>query len=445
VTTALLLSGSDCENKGGDCDSLPQIYVGTPSWDGVNANCKTTNTEWCELNERITGYKTWGTKDIPVQVVNGSPVIDATANTKRIDGMCPGETQDDLVIDSGTDDTPITGDSDGATWHASSYEISGIPGEDPGVTFENADMATFDDCALNSDLHEECYQSNSCSGTYNTYISHKPASDNCGDYEDITIRVLTETDSVEDMSGDLRYAIDSDCVSGAGRFQLAPMWTYDRDGDGDYSAIFLPMQESGTGVMTNSAWITEAELFSGVSGKPLRIVKSDQVVAFDLSDEMEDKTTGTTVVSGTHNYNTGNYGGNAYFIAEELSLTELDNFEVDLTWSCATGQNGMDLGQGWQLRASDIGCSDYIQKLTLRYFTGPNRVEVQQYGNPNFTLVQPTTTTATGEAFIFEDWGLTIDATLTSWSSSGATIQIDEISLAVVNICTTGTYNLAPE
>jgi len=153
----------------------------------------------------------------------------------------------------------------------------------------------------------------------------------------------------------------------------------------------------------------------------------------------------TTVVSGTRSYNSGEYGGNAYFVVEELAVSNLDDYKVDLTWTCATGQNDIDLGQGWQLRASDLGCTDYIQKMTLRYFTSPNRVELQQYGNPNYTLVEPTTTTVDGEAFVFEDWGFTIDATLTSWSSTGATVQIDEIALNGINICTTGTYNLAPE
>ncbi len=438
--------GSDCGSKAdldgdgvpdnGECDNLSDINLGPPTFSPTTSGCRTENTDYCVLNASVYAYKVWGEAAEPsVDDGAGVPSTPPVANTTRA-GPCYGETGDDPVVyDIGTSDP------DGATWYASSYETSG-----GAVDPSSADMSTFDDCIPGATGADACTASNACDGTYNTLVSRPPDSNDCDDYEELSLRLQTLLLERRAASGGGRYAKDAECSSGSGRFHLAPFWKYDRNRDGLYSAVFLPLQMSGTGVMTNQASVTAASWVTGTPGKTLRMVRGDQTVSFDLDDALENPGATGVVISGSHSFNAGVYVGNPYFVVEDLDDFEGDDFQVDLSWTCGTGGEPRDLGQGWQLRPEDVGCgSDYIQKLTLRYFDSPNRVEVQQYGNPDYTIVEPTTTTVDGEAFVFERWGLTVDATLLSWGPSQATIRVDEISLLGLPICTAGIYTLAPE
>ncbi len=440
-----LLMGSNCGNKdidgdgepdNGECDNLSGIDLGAPEFVPATSGRRTESTDYCVINASIYGYKVWGeAADPSVDDGAGVPSTPPVANTDRV-GPCDGETGDDLIVyDIGTPDP------DGAAWYASSYETSG-----GAVDPDSEDMSTFDDCAPGAAGADACTASNACDGTYNALVSRPPDSNICGDYGDLTLKLQTFLVEGRSADGGGRYAKDAECVSGSGRFHLAPFWKYDRNNDGLYSAVFLPLQMSGTGVMTNQASVTAASWVSGTPGKTLRMVRRDRTVSFDLDDALNNPTATGPVISGSHSFNTGIYMGNPYFVVEDLDDLEGDDFQVDLSWTCGAGGEPRDLGQGWQFRPEDVGCgSSYIQKLTLRYFDSPNRVEVQQYGNPNYTIVEPTTTTVDGEAFVFERWGLTVDATLLSWGPTQATVRLDEVSLLGLPICIAGTYTLAPE
>jgi hypothetical protein len=60
-------------------------------------------------------------------------------------------------------------------------------------------------------------------------------------------------------------------------------------------------------------------------------------------------------------------------------------------------------------------------------------------------VVEPTTTTTEGKAFVIEHSGLMIDGTLVSTSSSQAVLDIDAITWQGENACTPGTYTFSVE
>ena len=157
------------------------------------------------------------------------------------------------------------------------------------------------------------------------------------------------------------------------------------------------------------------------------------------------RSTVSSVVGATNTYTTGVIDGNAAFVVSELPISKLDEFELDITWSCGTGHEATTNPQGYQFRLSDIGCAGYSQKMTLRYATNPNRVSLEQYGNTAVSRTEPTTTVTGGQAFAFDRGALSIGGVLQSHNAQQAVVDIDYIRWDGVDLCTAGVYTFAAE
>jgi hypothetical protein len=176
----------------------------------------------------------------------------------------------------------------------------------------------------------------------------------------------------------------------------------------------------------------------------LRVVKQTSVFHVNSQDALYNASEISTLISGTTSFGSNVLRGDPPFVAEEILLSQLGAFTVDMTWSCGSGGTSRTLPQGYQFRMSDIGCSGN-QKFTLRYATNPKRVYLEFYGNPNFMKAEPTATTSEGEAFTFEHLGFLVDGVVVSTSSSSAVVKLNEISLNGVSSCTPGTYTFLAE
>lgn len=236
----------------------------------------------------------------------------------------------------------------------------------------------------------------------------------------------------------------AECSSGTGRFFLLPILYNDMDKDGNYSVVFTPIQQSGTGVMTRQAWISSISPVNLPSGSQMKVVKQTPSFRFTSTDALENASSIATSITGTTNFDSQVLRGDPPFTVEEMALSNLGAYTVDMTWSCGSGGTTRTLPQGYQFRLSSIGCSGN-QKFTLRYATSPNRVYLEPYGNPSVSSVEPTTTTSTGQAFVFEHNGIVLDATIISTNSTHAVVRIDEISVDGVDQCTPGTYTFEVE
>ncbi|HNH49028.1 MAG TPA: hypothetical protein PKY30_18430 [Myxococcota bacterium] len=284
-----------------------------------------------------------------------------------------------------------------------------------------------------------CPGTEACSGEYQTTITNTTIN-NCAD-----LSPMYFTFSTHSTASTAYTSSNAECAAGSGRFFLVPILRHNRDFDGSEHVAFLPIQKTGTGVMTRQAWISAITPVNLPSGGTLRVVKQVSLFTFNGEDALYNATNISTVLpSGTTNFGANVLRGDPPFVGEELNPSNITSYEVDMTWTCGTGGTPKTLPQGYQFRLSDIGCSGN-QKFTLRYATNPKRVYLELYGSPNYQLVEPTTTTSTGEAFAFDKPTFQVDATVLSTSSTQATVRIDEISLSGVELCTPGTYTFEAE
>lgn len=412
-----LLSGCDTDKwlDATSCDVLP-FELATPVAGGPA--CKTTLTDDCEVSSPISGYKTYSNyADAPVMMETSFQV-----KTRRDASSCIGDTDWD-VTETKASGTPV--------WMATN------------VFAANSDMNTFDDCGVEctgSGCDAGCLETGACNGQYNAEFDVVPGT-GCDRYADTQLDLTVGTAAASE-----KYAAEAECAAGTGAFQLVPIWKYDRDQDGLVTAVYLPVMTSGTGTMTPRAWVTAATLNSAPAGATVRLVDDDTSFVIGTNDHPVGGTgSGFRAVTGSHTYATGLVSGTPYVLVEEADPDDVLDGSLNLTWTCQSGGTAQTDAQGWQFRLSDIGCSGLAQKLTLRYKTGPGRVELEMYGHRGYQIVEPTTTTTSGQAFIFDRWGLELDATLLSYSANTATVRIDQLDVNGTSACSPGTYTFNAE
>lgn len=95
---------------------------------------------------------------------------------------------------------------------------------------------------------------------------------------------------------------DADCTAGSGRFFLLPVLYNNLDKDGRYTATLLPIQQSGTGVMTRRAWISSISPVSPPSGSTLRVVKQTSLFHMTTQDTLYNASEISTLINGTTNF-----------------------------------------------------------------------------------------------------------------------------------------------
>jgi hypothetical protein len=280
-------------------------------------------------------------------------------------------------------------------------------------------------------------EAESCAGTYE-FTFDGGGSAPCSTFGPIKAAIWADENSTPvDCTSS-----EAECAPGSGRFALAPHRNGDRDGDSLLHVSYLPMQLTGTGVMTRFASVTSISKVSGSTAQ-LRVLRTRGAFGFTQQDLLTSGSSISTVISATHTFSSGSVSGNPVFVAEEVAESALDAYVVDMQWTCPAA-TGVTRPKGYQFRLSDIGCVGN-QKMTLRYATSPKRVYLEQYGNSAFYLVEPTVSTTSGEAFVFEEGGLTIDGVLLSSNSNTAQVRLDEISWKGVSVCSPGTYTFVAE
>lgn len=282
-----------------------------------------------------------------------------------------------------------------------------------------------------------CAETEACSGTY-TFTAQQYGQD-CRNLKPFHMEFETAQPASAEKS-----STDSDCEPGSGHFRLYPIFQQDRDHDNARTLTFLPMQTSGTGVMTRTAWITTISPTNLPSAANLRVLKQANAFHISATDLLDNASTLSVPVNGNLSFDGGILRGDPPFVAERIPIGNAYNYEMDMSWTCGSAGPARTLPHGYQFRLSDIGCTGN-QKLTLRYAANPNRVYLEQYGNPNFQLVEPTTSVQDGQAFAYDDGGFSLDATILAVSSTQATVRIDSMSLGQLPLCTPGTYTFGSE
>lgn len=385
---ALTSSGGNCVTNSG----------GMVSWDGVG----------------ITDHETVG--------YEGSLQPQLSSVKTGRSGACAQETAFvSTSVGSGAIDS-----RSGDTWHTSTGDLTNCYGT------ASSSSSTPPRCDSADDP-------NSCSGEYTVTIVPE-GQHLCSEYDTVRIDL-----SPKAMMAMRRAPEDSDCASGSGRFKLVPAIYQNRDQDSGSTVQLLPFQVSGTGVMTGQAWVTQIDKVSAPTGKTIRVLKTDAAYGFDSSDALANASTVSIAITSQHAISSGVVSGNPPFVLEEIADADFSAASVDMTWSCGSGAASVSPSQGYSFSLEDIGCDGALQRMTIRVPTSPNRLEIEQYGNPNWSYVTPTTTVQDGKAFSVGLGDFNMDGVVLSAGGSNAQVRLDNIQFGGVDICTTGTYTFGLE
>ncbi len=234
----------------------------------------------------------------------------------------------------------------------------------------------------------------------------------------------------------------TDCVAGSGRFRLVTYRHGDFDRDGDSHINLLPLQQSGSGVMTSGAWVTSIDVVND-EGLELMVIKANQDFQIADDDSLIDGSTMAIVLGGQQSFSPGIIGGNPPFFAEQVPANTQANLQVDMSWVCdMAGVEAISQPQGYVLDLNDVGCG-VPQKITMRPLS--DRIVWEIYGNPAYDKETPTISTPAGERFLFAYDMLVVRGTLIEATSVDATLMLDEILWDDAAICSTGIYTLPVE
>lgn len=277
-----------------------------------------------------------------------------------------------------------------------------------------------------------------CKGTY-TLIDPTPGGP-CGDKGPVGIDFQGII-----LGNDEAASAAANGASGSGIFMLLPTSIADNDGDGDFHARLLPIMLSGSGKLTANAVIDAISSVTIPSGGMLRLLH-DGTPAFRWAhdDSLVNAGSISTSITGAVNFSTPNPKAPGVFVGNGIPASSLDDYLVSMSWTTITN-SGPTLPQGWSLKLQDIGCSTYKQYFTVRRMTSPERVTVEPYGFPSERRVFPATHSTGTTSFDISYADLHLAGQLQSMSSQGATLVLSTMTYSGSNVCSTGTYSMAPE
>lgn len=278
----------------------------------------------------------------------------------------------------------------------------------------------------------------SCAGTY--YLEQPATTVPCENYGPVGMDIQGSIVGVPPSSSGA-----AEGSAGSGEFLLMPTSIDDHDGDGQYHARLIPIQLSGTGKPTANAVITGITSVTIPSGASLRRINNG-VFSFKWAnnDSLIDATGISHSITGSMSYATPKPLSPGVFVATGIAESSLDDFRVSMSWTVGTN-NGPTRAQGWSFKLADIGCSTYVQSFTIRRLTSPERVSIEPYGVPGEGVTFPATAQSWGTAFDFTFRDLQVEGELRNMSSQGATLVLQTLAYDATNVCSTGTYSLAPE
>lgn len=280
---------------------------------------------------------------------------------------------------------------------------------------------------------------NSCSGTYQVDINPDTSeSENCASYDPVKVDLDTSD------SGARRAASSaSSGSSGSGNFYLIPLRARNKDADANHRVTMLPIQLTGTGVMTNLSWVTQIDIIED-NGLTLKVIEPNEDIVFDAADQLGG-TVDAVTLSAENPFSTSEISGNPIFVAEEVDLDDTVGLEVYMEWSNGSGPT-LSQAQGYEFSLEDIGCDDYPQKFVIRMYGDPLWVAFEQYGNPNYSFAMPTTAAGGGgRAFSFGRGMLYVAGVVHSHDSQDAEVEFTTINWDGSGICTPDTYMFLAE
>ncbi len=242
----------------------------------------------------------------------------------------------------------------------------------------------------------------------------------------------------------------AECLSGSGSFFLAPVDLYDQDGDGSFAAVHRPIMLSGSGTLTNAAWITSIELTDPLP-VGLRVIRANHPFTFDDGDHLNAPGVVGIALSGSQQqFATGVISGLPAFVADEVPATADMDAQVDMTWQCSstTPLEEVFLDAGYTFSLGDIGCSTSpVQKFTIRPVPAlaPKYLAVELYGDIWSRQIAYLRLHGNEQRFNVRRGPLHVKGALLSMGPNGAQLRLDQIEWNGSSVCSTGTYTLPVE
>lgn len=269
------------------------------------------------------------------------------------------------------------------------------------------------------------------------------------------------------------------CQPGRGTFMLLPIHISDRNRDGVTTGIMRALQVSGTGTLTDDAWITQ--IGGGIGGSSVFGVRSGNRVALGATDELLNaESTGILVSGQIAEVPSGVLGGGTPFVGTLHSGTSMPQGLLEMGWTCPEAPTKSDLetpsssasasapdsiastakldqnlaapalsaANEFEFSLGDLGCPvDWPQKFTARLLDtekGRPRLTVGLLGSPSAQGVVRLHrgSTRPDYRFTFESRGLTIQGEVMVSDGTTAMVRLDEVEYAGVNLCSPGIYPL---
>ncbi len=239
---------------------------------------------------------------------------------------------------------------------------------------------------------------------------------------------------------------DAECEAGAGRFLLYPVQIFDNDQDGQVSVIFQPIQVTGSGALTEAAWITAVEPVE-VQEAALRVMKVGHPLAVGFNDYLQDAgTVSVQVQAQGSSFNTGVITGGTGFYVQEVGGDLAAEFTVDLEWSCGSGTT-VTPQKGYMFDSSSFeDCSWAVpQKFVLRprMVDGvPVSVRLMPYGNLGAWITVPVVKVGSVYTWEYSFLDFHAEGTIDGWSAEDIDITLVDLSWSNIEVCDPGSYSL---
>lgn len=179
--------------------------------------------------------------------------------------------------------------------------------------FTLGETSAFGDVACGSDVDSDgTFAANeSCEGSWSVLIELDQGG-SCSDPTNTKLTLNGQTTDSFRMTDP-----DATCTAGSGRFVLIPTYVGDHDADGYLHGVYFAAQESGAGTMTNHAWVTEIDVVDD-DGIDVSVVHADELIGFDDDDVLENVSSISTALSGTHTFSSGTVSGHPGFVLADI-------------------------------------------------------------------------------------------------------------------------------
>jgi hypothetical protein len=224
----------------------------------------------------------------------------------------------------------------------------------------------------------------------------------------------------------------------------------DKDHDGSYTMIQRAVQTSGTGTLTNAAWITYAKA-TQAQGQALRAIRVNRPYRIGADDLLETPSlVSVGVPTAGMSYPVGMLSGAAPFVVQEAPGTTPASFSATLSWTCGTPTPAETVlaEPGFTFTLPSLGCPlTWPQKFVVRPepVLAPTELVFSIYGAMTDQVAVPLQVVGQSRTFDYTYGDVHLAGELLAWGSNGATLRLDNIAFRGVSACQAGTYNLPPE